>query len=144
MKPKLLSAFALFALLLSANIARADLANCFVYTWCYGQLDKANQKALTDEICDAYAGSDQSADDMVFLLVIYGDYPPGGYSIGEAKLKLYGSWTLVGYEIEAANVAGLKNGVAEIKKAFADGRIYDLKGGKREGPVKEPLYEEEE
>ena len=142
MKRRVFFSMVLVALLMRLNTAHADLANCIVLCRADDLLDKTQQKAVSKPIYDAYSGSDNSADDLVFIINIYGTYPKGGYSLGSAKLTLYGTWPIYGYEIQAADLEGVCSGIAEIEKAFADGRIYDLKTGHRDGPVEKPIYKE--
>ncbi|MHC4405335.1 MAG: hypothetical protein ACYTG0_37285, partial [Planctomycetota bacterium] len=93
-------------------------------------------------IYDAYAASSDSAEDLLFVLAIEGQRPPGAYSVQKAKLILGETWPIQGYKISASDVDGIMNGVVEIKKAFDDGRIYRLKTGTRSGLLAEPLYDE--
>ena len=62
-----------------------------------------------------------------------------------ARLVIGESWTLTGYKITATDIDGIKNGVAEIVKAFEApdaGVIFRLAGGEREEPVEAPRTRE--
>jgi len=121
---------------------RADLANCFVYWRCQGNVGRACEKMVSQSIHNAYGASSLSADDLFFILSIVDRHAPGEYSINYAKLTLSEHWQLNGVRVQAGDLDGLLNGVREINKAFGDGRLFDMKPGKRDGLLDNPLYKQ--
>lgn len=129
--------------LAACSICRADLATCYVLRGSDARLDGDVGKKASAAIYRAHGLSDHSDQEMVFVLSLYkSPLKKGAYSIREAKLVLGtgNAQTLYGYELTASHPEGIQNAVAEIEKAFKAGRIFELKYGEREGPIKTPLY----
>jgi hypothetical protein len=127
----------------SGSDAKADLANCIVLWRCDGKVGRACEMIVSESIYDAYAGSENSADNLVFILDMKSDLRAGEYAVDRTKLVFGEAFTLDGYRIRAADTDGLMNGVIEIQKGLNDGRIYELRPGKRNGLLATPQYVQE-
>lgn len=130
--------------LMHCSLAHADLGNCVVLRTCDGRLGRGTEMVVSRFICDAYARSHDSDQDLLFVLDLRGTSPRGEYSLSKAKLVLGETWDIHGYKIHAGSIEGLMNGVVEISRALEAGRgsIHRLRTGPRSGLLDEPLYRE--
>jgi hypothetical protein len=78
-----------------SSVAEADLANCMVLWRCDGNVGRACQRIVSEYIYDAYAASDDSADNLVFILDMKTDLPADEYFVEKAKLVLGENFSLV-------------------------------------------------
>ncbi|MCA9264431.1 MAG: hypothetical protein KDA60_11305 [Planctomycetales bacterium] len=129
--------------LFCCNIAIADLGNCLVLRGGDSGLDGDAFDKNSKAIYSAYANSDDSDGDFVFLLeILPSTHPIDAYELTSIRLAIGDSWKLRGYRIRASGIRGLDNGVTEIVRALKLGGIHRLRPGVRSGQVAKPQVDE--
>lgn len=119
--------------------ARADVGNCMILRNASPQLEGKDFAELSTALYNAYSGSYNGDQDFVFILELHQHpAPEGDYTITPIELAMNSTWKVGGYRLEAADLARLRRGVAELKSAFRtnDG-IHHVKPGTRKGHTDE-------